>query len=154
MRAKIQGFCRFLPTRNTDLQGFCVPPSPTVRSVSSAFCLMVAHQRAYRYFGFDRSPQDVAVTSPVSPSCLGLQENTFCKVLQGIPGNRQDSRSTCPAPRPAAPVVAFPTTEKQGFARVFHGSSCRSHAGPHAPRDANRTSTGSHIAETYVFPTF
>ncbi len=91
--------------------------------------------------------------SPISHS-LCLQKACFCKVLQGIPGNHQDSWSSCHRLLGAAPLVAFPTTEKQGFARVFHGSSCRSHAGPSAPGDAYRTSTGSHIAEPYVFPTF
>ena len=65
-----------------------------------------------------------------------------------------DSQSKCHRLLGAVPLVALPTTEKQGFARVFHGSSCRSHAAPGVPEDANRTSMASHIAESLVFPTF
>ena len=96
------------------------------------------------------------INSPASPlrTSLGWRKAWFYKGLQGIPGNRGDSRSSCHRLLGALPLVALPTMKKQEFARVFHGSSCRSHAAPGVPEDANRTSMVSHVAESLVFPTF
>ena len=85
---------------------------------------------------------------------LGLQKSLFLQGFTRDSWKPSGFRSKCHRLLGAVPLVALPTMKKQGFARLSHGSSYRSHAGPGVPANANRTSMGTNIAEKHMIPTF